>query len=66
MNIIIGLALIMFPSPREVNRFISIEQKMGLALMGLLPSPLEVNMFISVKLNFHQSTIQMSYRPLSR
>ena len=44
MTLIEGL----FPSPLEVNRFISIVLgAMVLLILGVFPSPLEVNRFIS-------------------
>ena len=48
----------LFPSPLEVDRFIS-EREKGEHTMSKFPSPLEVDRFISKTLSMHQSTTLM-------
>ena len=55
-----------FPSPLEVNRFISQVFQKPIILTLKFPSPLEVNRFISKSWQIRKHFSYTSYRPLSR
>ena len=56
----------MFPSPLEVDRFISVTGLTAVTIAVEFPSPLEVDRFISSANMDHDIEVSESFRPLSR
>ena len=55
-----------FPSPLEVNRFISQRERAQVIRNEVFPSPLEVNRFISTLGAMVLLILGVGFRPLSR